>query len=268
MTIRVTSLGSGSSGNALVIHAAGAALLVDCGLPQRTVERHLRQAGLEPHDLCAILLTHEHGDHTLSAGPLARRYGLPVVANLPTIRALGQSVEGVELVELPVGGVMDLGCYRVRSFPVPHDAAAPVGYCVEAEGWRVGVATDLGTWDDLVLDGLALADLVVVESNHDREKLRLAPYQWPVKQRIAGPLGHLDNVAAGELLARLGANGRRRTAWLAHLSQQANTADIALRMVRSVLSLAQVRCISVSALPRREPLTWESDRHLAQMELF
>lgn len=268
MTIRVTSLGSGSSGNALVIHAGGRALLVDCGLPQRTVERHLRQAGLAPSDLAAILLTHEHGDHTLSAGPLARRYGIPVVANRPTADALGPALAGVELIELPVGGALTLGDYGVQSFPVPHDAAAPVGYTVRADGWCVGLAVDLGTWDDCVLAGLAPADLVVVESNHDRERLRLAPYQWPVKQRIAGPLGHLDNMAAGELLARLGADGRRRSAWLAHLSEQANSPEIALKIVRLALSLAQVHYVGVSALPRRAPLTWESDRNLAQASLW
>ena len=91
----------------------------------------------------------------------------------------------------------------------------------------MGVAIDLGSWDDGVLDGLRAADLVVLEANHDRERLRLAPYDWAVKQRIYSPLGHLDNMEAGALLARLGADGRRRTAWLAHLSERANSPQIA-----------------------------------------
>ncbi len=268
MTLRVTSLASGSSGNALLVQAESAALLIDCGLPQRAIERHLRHAGLSPANLAAILLTHEHGDHALSAGPLARRHGVPLVANGPTADALGPALEGAALHELAVGGALALGPFDVRSFPVPHDAAAPVGYAIRAGGWCVGVAIDLGSWDDGVLAGLQAADLVVLEANHDRERLRTAPYSWPTKQRIYSSLGHLDNMDAGALLARLGADGRRRTAWLAHLSEQANSPQIATRIVASVLALAEVACIDIHALPRRAPLAWESDRHLQQRELF
>ncbi|HJZ45803.1 MAG TPA: MBL fold metallo-hydrolase [Roseiflexaceae bacterium] len=268
MTLRVTSFASGSSGNALLIQADNAALLLDCGLPQRVIERHLGRAGLRPADLSAILLTHEHGDHALSAGPLARRHGIPIVTNAETAAALGPALGGAELVDLVVGGTLALGPFGVRSFAVPHDAAAPVGYTIEAGGWCVGVAIDLGSWDDGVLDGLRAADLVVLESNHDRERLRLAPYDWAVKQRIYSRLGHLDNMDAGALLARLGADGRRRTAWLAHLSERANSPQIATKIVSSVLAVAQIACFDIQALPRRAALTWESDRHVGQMELF
>lgn len=268
MTVRVTSLASGSSGNALLVQADCGALLVDCGLSQRAIERHLSHFGLRPSDLAAILLTHEHGDHTLSAGPLARRYRIPIVANRPTCGALGEALSGVELIELATGEQAVVGGCVVRSFPLPHDAAAPVGYTLEVGGWCLGVAVDLGSWDEPVVEGLRPADLVVIEANHDRERLRFAPYAWPVKQRIYSALGHLDNLEAGALLARLGADGRRRTAWLAHLSEQANSPQIALRAVHGVLSMAHVECISVRALPRRAPMTWESDRHMVQGELF
>ena len=119
-----------------------------------------------------------------------------------------------------------------------------------------------------MLAGLISADLVVLEANHDRERLRLAPYDWSVKQRIYSPLGHLDNMEAGALLARLGADGRRRTAWLAHLSEHANSPQIAANIVSSVLALAEVACIDIHALPRRAALIWESDRLLKQMALF
>jgi phosphoribosyl 1,2-cyclic phosphodiesterase len=268
MTVCVTSLASGSSGNALLIQCDSAALLVDCGLPQRTIERHLRHAGLSAANLSAILLTHEHGDHALSAGPLARRHGIPIVANRPTIAALGLALAGANLHELPPGDTLEIGPFAVRSFRVPHDAAAPVGYAIRAEGSCIGVAVDLGSWDEGVLDGLREADLVVLEANHDRERLRVAPYAWPIKQRIYSPLGHLDNVQAGALLARLGGDGRRRTAWLAHLSERANTPRIAVDIVANVLSLSNVDCIKLHALPRHAPLTWESDRLLLQMDLF
>lgn len=268
MTMRVTSFASGSSGNAMLVMSSGGALLIDCGLSQRAIERQLRRAGLHPADLSAILLTHEHGDHAASAGPLARRYGVPLVANSATAAALGAALDGVSVRELPIGATTEIAGMTVQSFPVPHDAAAPVGYAISASGWCVGIAIDLGSWDRAVLDGLARADLVIIEANHDLERLRAAPYAWPIKQRICGPLGHLDNMAAGELLAHLGADGRRRTAWLAHLSQQANTPRVAVDVVASVLALANVGCIGIHALPRQAPLTWESDRHVQQLELF
>jgi phosphoribosyl 1,2-cyclic phosphodiesterase len=268
MTIRVTSLASGSSGNAMLIQADGAALLLDCGLPQRAIERHLGHIGLRPADVTAILLTHEHGDHVLSAGPLARRHSIPIVANAATLAAMGGALSGVERLNLAIGGTIVLGPFSVRSFAVPHDAAAPVGYCIQAGGWCIGVAIDLGSWDEGVLESLRAADLVVLEANHDRERLRLAPYDWAVKQRIYSRLGHLDNMEAGALLARLGTDGRRRTAWLAHLSERANSPQIATSIVSSVLSIAQVTCIDIHALPRRAALTWESDRQLQQLELF
>jgi phosphoribosyl 1,2-cyclic phosphodiesterase len=268
VTFRVTSLASGSSGNALLIQTDRAALLIDCGLPQRAIERQLRYVGLQPSDLAAIVLTHEHGDHTLSAVPFSRRHGVPLVANRPTADALGLLSAGVAFRVLPTGGMAEIADLTLRSFPVQHDAAEPVGYTIQAGRWCAGVAIDMGSWNEDVLVGLAPADLVVVESNHDRERLRAAPYSWPIKQRIFGPRGHLDNVDAGALLARLGADGRRRTAWLAHLSEQANSPRIALEVVGGVLALAEVRCIKVQALPRRAPLTWESERHVEQLELF
>lgn len=268
MRLQVTSLASGSSGNALLVQAEGAALLVDCGLPQRRIERHLAHVGLRPADLSAIVLTHEHGDHSMSAGAMARRHRLPIIANGPTADVLHVSLSGVEVRIMPVGSTVQLGPFELRSFPVPHDAAAPVGYCIRAGGWCVGVAIDLGSWDEAVLEGLRDADLVVLEANHDRERLRVAPYDWAVKQRIFSMRGHLDNVDAGALLARLGADGRRRTAWLAHLSERANSPTIALGIIQNVLSLAEVRCFDVHALPRHAALIWESDQHMRQLDLF
>jgi phosphoribosyl 1,2-cyclic phosphodiesterase len=268
MTLCVTSLASGSSGNAMLIQAGAAALLLDCGLSQHTIERQLRYAGLKPRDLAAILLTHEHGDHTLSAVPFARRHGVPLIVNQPTADVLGLLSAGVGFQILPTGCETTVAGLIVRSFAVPHDAAEPVGYTIRAGSWCVGVAIDLGSWDQTVLEGLGPADLVVLEANHDRERLRAAPYSWPIKQRIFGPRGHLDNLDAGALLARLGAAGRRRTVWLAHLSEQANSPRIALDVISGVLALAEVHCMSLHALPRRAPLTWESDRHVEQMKLF
>jgi phosphoribosyl 1,2-cyclic phosphodiesterase len=254
----VTSLASGSSGNALVLRSDRGALLIDCGVSQRMIERSLAHAGLTPHDLHAIVLTHEHGDHVGCAGAFARRHNIPVAANSATAAALRSELVGVYQLDLPTGRESSIGPFDLSTFPVPHDAADPVGVVVHIGGCTIAVATDLGSWNPGVAAALARADLIVLEANHDREKLRLAPYTWPIKQRIAGERGHLDNVDAGRLLTSIGADGRRRTAWLAHLSQQANSPEIALRVI----------CIELAALPRRAPLTWESDRRAEQLSLL
>ncbi len=274
MTLLVTSLASGSSGNVLLIRAAGKALLVDCGLSMRVIEHYLMRAGIEPGDICAILLTHEHSDHALSAGKLARRHGVPVVCNGPTHTALSDHLVGVPVEELPVGQHGKIGPFDVTSFAVPHDAAAPVGYRISACDATLGLATDLGSWTDNLVTELRAADLLIIEANHDRERLHNAPYPQAIRQRIFSPQGHLDNIQAGELVARIGSDGRARDVWLAHLSQQANSPRIALESVRRVLRLAQVSTQRLAVLPRKtvpgatRQAAWSSDSMFQQRELF
>jgi phosphoribosyl 1,2-cyclic phosphodiesterase len=237
-------------------------------LSQRAIERHLAHARLRPADLTAVVLTHEHGDHAGCVGALARRHGFPVMANGPTLAALGSELRDVTTIILPTGTSRELGPFHIQSFLISHDAAEPVGLLVSADDWRIGVATDLGCWDTSVATALTQADLIVLEANHDREKLWAAPYAWPIKTRIAGDRGHLDNIDAGRLLALIGADGRQRTVWLAHLSQEANSPAIAIRAVRNVLSMANVNCIEVHALPRRATLSWASDERGEQLQLW
>jgi phosphoribosyl 1,2-cyclic phosphodiesterase len=274
MTLSVTSLASGSSGNALLVRCGDAAILVDCGLPLRTLEGLLRYQGLEPRQIAALVLTHEHGDHCFSAAALARRHRIPVLANAATRAALADELGELPAETLPVGELAAVGPFELRSFRVPHDAADPVGLRVSAAGATVAIAVDLGSWDAAVAANLAAADLLVVEANHDRELLRSAPYPFPIQQRIFGPLGHLDNVQCGELIAHA-CGDNPCDVWLAHLSQQSNTPQVALAGVRRVLGLAGRRNLRLSALPRRSAKglggapTWRSeDRMLVQHRLF
>lgn len=273
MSLSVTSLASGSSGNALLLRCGDAALLVDCGIALRTLEGLLRYQELGPRQIRALVLTHEHGDHTLSAAALARRYGIPVVCNGPTRDAMGDELAGLPVELLPVGELAALGPFELRSFRVHHDAADPVGYRIAAGGATVAVAVDLGSWTGATVAALRGADLLVVEANHDRELLRSSPYPWATQQRIFGPLGHLDNVQCGELLAQ--ACDGPCDVWLAHLSEQTNSPRVAEAGVRRVLTMAGVTGLRLGVLPRRSPRgpggapTWRSaDRMLVQHSLF
>lgn len=274
MTLAVTALASGSSGNALLVRYAKTALLVDCGLAMRTIEQHLRFVGMPPAALRAILVTHEHGDHALSVGRLARRYGLPVVCNSATRSALERHLDGVIVEELPISQRASIGPFDVTSFLLPHDAAAPVGYCISVDGVTLGIAVDLGSWTPDLVTRLRAADLLVVEANHDRARLAAVDYPLAIRRRIFSPLGHLDNVQAGELLAQIGADGRARNVWLAHLSERANSPRVALKRVQGVLDQAGVSALRLSVLPRKAILApgkltvWQSDARLRQMDLF
>jgi|HigsolmetaAR202D_1030399.scaffolds.fasta_scaffold00134_45 Metal-dependent hydrolases of the beta-lactamase superfamily I len=268
MSLEVTSLASGSSGNALLIQRDGIAILIDCGVSQRAIERQLRLVGVEPAGLTAIILTHEHGDHSYSAGPLARRWKLPVVCNGPTRAMLRDELDGVTVEELPERGRLQIGPFEINSFALRHDAAAPVGYLIDDGVHRVGIAIDLGSWDMHTAEALQPADLIVLEANHDRERLRASPYPRSLQHRIMGPLGHLDNVQAGELLTKVAADGRARDVWLAHLSEQANSPEIATRVVRTTVQMAGIASLRVAALPRKQSKRWSSDRMMVQTSLF
>lgn len=273
MSLIVTSLASGSSGNALLVQCGGEALLIDSGIALRTLERLLAYRGIAVTQIRAVLLTHEHGDHSLSAAALARRYGIPVVCNAATRAALGAELANIAVEELPVGQRASIGGFDVTSFRLRHDAAEPVGFRLQAAGATAAIAVDLGSWDESTVNALRHADLIVLEANHDRELLRAAPYPWAIQQRIYGPLGHLDNVQAGELLARAAA-GQVCDVWLAHLSAQANSPQVAVKGVQRVLELAGVRDVQLKALPRRSvnapggAPTWHSDSRLMQGRLF
>ncbi len=271
----VASLASGSSGNALLIQAANAAVLVDCGIAVRTVTRMLNYLGVDLDQVQAILLTHEHSDHALSAGPLARRCQAPVVCTDGTRMALDARLDGAAVEVVPAGQRASIGPFDIMAFRVPHDAADPVGYRITAEGVSVGIAVDLGSWMTSIVEALRPCDLLVIEANHDRELLMSAPYPWPTRQRIFGPRGHLDNVQTGELLAQIGSDGRARDVWLAHLSEHANSPRRAVQQVDLVLQMAGVVSgLNLSALPRKSMpavdrvAVWREDNLLRQKTLL
>lgn len=275
MTVLVTSLASSSSGNATLIRTNQTAVLLDCGLPLRTIEPLLCAAGVHPAALQAVLLTHEHGDHVQGVGALARRHGVPVVCTAGTAAALQEKqLRGLTPQTIAAGEQVQIGDLTVASFAVSHDAAEPVGYTLHADGITVGVATDLGDWNDALVAHLRPADLLVIEANHCRERLLASSYPWAVCQRIIGPRGHLDNHEAGALLATIAADGRPRDVRLAHLSDQANTAPYALRTVRAVLAERGIEWLRLRAFPRiaspypQRLHTWSSDHMLRQGRLF
>lgn len=223
--MRVCALGSGSAGNALLVEGPRGVFLVDAGLPWREIEARSAQVGLSLTGLRWVLLTHEHADHVRGLDRLRRR-GVQVGASAGTLRSLG--IEGTALEPgVEIEGV------HVYPFPIPHDAREPVGFRLEANGSRVGIATDLGHVTDAVLSALAPCDTLILEANHDVSLLLSGPYPWPLKLRILGPEGHLANEEAGRAIRLLGNDLRQ--VLLAHLSEENNTPVLALETVAASL---------------------------------
>ncbi|MBC7220515.1 MBL fold metallo-hydrolase [Candidatus Bipolaricaulota bacterium] len=219
--MRVCALGSGSSGNALLVEGPEGPLLVDAGLPWRELEARAARAGLGLTGLRWAVLTHEHADHVRGLDPLLRR-GVDIAASAGTLRALG--IEGTV-----VKPGIEIAGIQLFPFAVPHDAREPVGLRLEADGSRIGIATDLGQITDGILAALAPCRTVVLEANHDVALLLAGSYPWPLKVRILGPEGHLANEEAGRAIRTLGDSVER--VLLAHLSEENNRPALALETV-------------------------------------
>ena len=243
----LTVLGSGSAGNAVVITTPDTRVLVDAGLSARQLETRLNTLGLEPDSFDAIVLTHEHGDHTRGLGVFCRKRAIPVYCNRHTQRVVAESLR-----EPPPWKLIESGQrFRIRSleidaFSVPHDAVDPMGYTFVWQGGKVAVLTDLGHASTLVVEKALGAHTIVLEANYDDELLAQDTKRpWATKQRISSRHGHLSNAQAADLAAQLVPAGLRRVV-LAHLSRDCNSPEAARRAFAHLPDL-EVHCASQDA---------------------
>jgi phosphoribosyl 1,2-cyclic phosphodiesterase len=227
--LKVTVLGSGSRGNAVLIESDGVRLLVDAGFSGRDLERRLHAVEVDPCTLTALLVTHDHSDHTRGMGVAARRWGLPLYLTDKTRSICDDLLDGTErIVAYTSDREVEIGGLVVTPFLTVHDAIDPVAVTVteRATGEKLGIATDLGRATATVRHALRGCDVLILESNHDEILLRESPYPWSVKARIGGSHGHLSNRAAAELVRELHHDGLCAVI-LAHLSEQANDPGLA-----------------------------------------
>ncbi|HSW30758.1 MAG TPA: MBL fold metallo-hydrolase [Longimicrobiales bacterium] len=235
--MRVAVLGSGSSGNATLVCAGGTFLLVDAGLSARDLARRMASLGVAPAEVQAIVITHDHGDHTRGMGVFARHHGTPLHLTERTRDACAHLLRGGEKVRLyRPGHPFSVGHVRVEPFITVHDAADPVGVALvdERTGLRMGVATDLGRPTAQIRHALSGCDLLVLEANHDELLLASSPYPWSVKRRIASSHGHLSNHDAARFAVEL-LHPHLAAVVLAHLSDACNRPELALQVVGDAL---------------------------------
>ena len=251
--VRVVPLGSGSSGNATLVSFGTRTILVDAGLSARELALRLSAVGVEPGTLTAILLSHEHHDHARGLERFAVRHRVPVFTTPETLAALNLAPRHLSSWHPFEPGVpFEAYGVKVDPFAIPHDAVNPVGFVLEAEGARVGIATDLGHATTLVVERLRGCHVLVVEANHDDTMLLQGPYPWALKQRIGGRLGHLSNDEAAQLLARV-ADDDCQAVILAHLSESNNTAALARKAVAGALAAAGRTRYAMRVAERRAP---------------
>ena len=238
--MRVCVLGTGSGGNATLVEAGETRVLVDAGFSGRDLERRLSQVGLSPDAIDAIVISHDHGDHTKGAGVFSRRHGTPVYLTQRTLAACSRLFRGTEpTITYRAGRHFEVGSIRVEPFLTVHDAADPVAVALvdTTTETRVGVATDLGRPNAQIRLALSGADFLILEANHDEELLRTGPYPWAVQQRIASSHGHLSNHAAARFACEL-LHPRLAGVLLAHLSQECNRPELAEAVVGDALRAA------------------------------
>ena len=233
--LRFALLGSGSSGNALLITTPHTKILIDNGFSFKQLQLRVAALGETLEGLRAVFVTHEHADHVNGLGVLTRRIDVPVYLTEATYNSLPASVGPIPRVELfEAGDSIAVNGLTLTSFSVSHDAADPACFVVESSGARLGIASDLGHASHLVKARLAGAHGLVLESNYCPEMLRRGPYPPALKQRIQGKQGHLSNVDMNSLLAGL-LHDSLQVVVLAHLSKDNNTPEQARKMAAQVL---------------------------------
>jgi len=246
MAVSVSILASGSRGNTAVVESARARILVDAGISCRETFKRLKLAGLEPKSLSAILITHEHSDHVYGLATLAKKLDIPVFMTGATHQAWARSLRDdagqlPKLAKLEIfsaGRQFQVADITVMPFTIPHDAADPVGFTFRAEGAKIAFATDLGYMPASVRDHLRRCDVIIIESNHDVEMLRVGSYPWSVKQRVMSRVGHLSNDSLAQFFAEDYDGGASHIV-LAHLSEQNNHPEVARRVAENALGPQQ-----------------------------
>jgi len=217
-----------------LLETANTRLLIDAGLSKRETLRRLTELGTCPPSLDGILISHEHTDHCAGLAQLLGKWKTTVYVTGPTLEEIlrvlpensGKRVERVERIQ--AGQRFTIGDIEISAFAIPHDAIDPLGFTFRAGGVKVAIVTDLGYLPELVKQHLRGADLLILESNHDLEMLKVGPYPWHIKQRVMSRTGHLSNHTVSEYLADAESfDAQPQHLVLAHLSENNNNPDVA-----------------------------------------
>ena len=233
--MRIVTFASGSTGNCSLVSDGKANILIDAGISMRRIVGCLEELGLTPHDVCGVLITHEHSDHISGLPMLVKHYGISVYAPSELAEVLVSMKPQLAdfICRTEINKVFNMEDVAVTAFRTPHDSKYSVGYRFDGDS-VFAFATDTGSVTDDMLSGLSGADTVVIEANHDVDMLKNGPYPYFLKRRILSSHGHLSNEDCRNLALKLAKSGTRHII-LGHLSRENNTPDKAYNVVGSAL---------------------------------
>lgn len=237
MALTFCALGSGSKGNSYLLASEKTKLLIDAGLNAKNIVGRLGEIGVDIKDINAILVTHEHSDHVAGINVICKKYGIDVYANEKTMLKLVSKKTVIENKNMRIftnGESFYVGDIDVFPFKTPHDSACSCGFSLFCRGAKITVATDIGHMTKTVLSACEHSDVLVLEANHDVQMLVDGPYTQYLKNRVGGAYGHLSNELCGKTLAYLLDKGLKQVL-LAHLSEENNTPELALKTVTQFL---------------------------------
>ena len=237
--MKFCSLYSGSSGNSIFIASDNAKVLIDAGLAGKKIDDALKHIGEESSSIDGIFITHEHIDHIKGVGVLSRKYDIPIYANDNTWAVMEKNIGKIKEHNIRImdrRSSITINDLEIRSFNIPHDAIAPVGYTVSYAGKNASVVTDFGVFTEEIRDNIIDSDIILLESNHDVNMLRMGPYPYKLKLRVLGENGHLSNEDCGSAIVSLLKNDKKKQIVLGHLSGTNNHPDLAYQTVVDVLS--------------------------------
>lgn len=239
--MELCSIASGSSGNCVLVGDESARLIIDAGISGKRIEQGLNTLGHKTSEMKGVLVTHEHIDHIAGLGVISRKYALPIYTTEKTkeailnTRTVGKIDESL-FHTIVVDKTFQIGDLEIEPIKISHDAADPVAYIVRNGQKAAGVITDLGTYDDYIVEKLKGLQLLLLEANHDVNLLEIGSYPYFLKQRILGERGHLSNENCGRLLGSMLHDGFGAVL-LGHLSRENNYAKLAYETVRLEITM-------------------------------
>lgn len=234
--VAISVLGSGSKGNALVVHDGEDAILIDAGFSAKMLLEKLQEVKIDPSMLRGILVTHEHNDHIKGLCTLSNKFSLPIFMTADTAQMVYLKNNKLQHVKVFISGnSFKIANFWIKSFSISHDAVDPVGFILQKEQIRLGVATDLGVATQLVKKDLSACDALFIESNHDIDLLYHSERPLALKQRILGNRGHLSNIASMQLLSEI-IHPKTRRIILGHISQDCNQYQLVEHCLNHCLS--------------------------------
>ena len=246
--LKFCSLYSGSSGNCLYVSSNNTKILIDCGTSCKKICEGLASINSSIEDIDAILVTHEHSDHVQGLGLVSKKFNIPVYANLETWNAMEKQKEKIDERNILLNEL------TIHPFSTPHDAANPCGFNIHNGKRKLSIATDLGHMDNSIFKQLEHSSFVLLESNYDPEILKVSRYPFHLKQRIAGPNGHLSNETAGKTISALMKKDLKEV-MLGHLSKENNFPELAYQTVAEQLmkNNSDINTIRLSVANRNAP---------------